>query len=311
LFLAGMALMAPFEEGAMVNAEASGNRIDAIRSGGIPRLKLSRLKTARSTGLPLARTGPPWRALLWASMIGEWRAGPWRMMLIGALVYALFIAGLAVADASRGVWIASAVMPLSLAMPMFIGITRVMATSLRVEFDRLELLKCLPLDGRRLLRGRVWGPALVSLAPMALLGMAVCVAGLRALDHAPPWMIPVAVSALPALTAMVALICAIESVLVLLMPAWMTSAKGDMPLDQMGRTMAAFFAQWALLLVLLIPPAVVGGALGALTAVAGLREWGAIPGLLAGAATMALECELVLMFAGRRYDLMDAAGEAA
>lgn len=310
LFAFAMALMAPFEEAAIANAEAAGNKIDAIRRGGVPAMKLARLKTARSTGLRLAPMGPPWRAALWASVIGEWRAGPWRAMLVGVLLYAVTIAVLMVADIPRLAWVAVALLPASVAAPMMIGITRVMATSLRVEFEKLELLKTLPLDGRRLLRGRVWGAALVALAPIGLLGLAMAVAGMSSMREPPAWMLPVAISALPALAATVALICAIESVLVLLMPAWMTSAKGDMPLDQMGRTMGAFFAQWISLALLLIPPAVVGGMLGAGAAVAGLREWGAIIGLLAGAAALIAECEVVLLFAGRRYDMMDATGEA-
>jgi hypothetical protein len=57
--------------------------------------------------------------------------------------------------------------------------------------------------------------------------------------------------------------------------------------------------------------ALVGGLLrGAGAAVVGLHEWGAIAGLLARAAMLAAECELVLMFASRCYDLKDAAGEA-
>jgi len=311
LFGAAMALVAPFEETAMANAEAAGMKIDAVRRGGLMGLKLQNLKGAKTTGLPLSSTGPPLRAALWASVIGEWRAGPWRMFLLGVLMYTLFLAVLGFARVGNQGWTIAAVLPAAVILPILVGITRTMPTSLRVEFEKLETLKCLPLDGRRLLRGRVWGAALVGVAPLGLLALAIGVAALGASHWSIPWVLPVILSGLPALAALLALLCAVESALVVTVPAWMVSARGDLPLDQMGRAMAAFAAQWLLMSALIVPAVTIGVGVGVGAGLGGLREWAAVPGLLAGATALIAECELVLVFAGRRYDLMDATDEAA
>lgn len=309
-----MLLIAPFEERSLAQAESAGRQIDAVRRGGFGGMRLARLKHARSSRLPLAPQGPAWRAMFWKTLVGEWRAGSWRILTAVSVLVLLGTLAAVVLGAPRATFIGGLTLAAGVAFPMAVMAPRLLATGMHIEIRRLELLKALPLSGYSLLRGKTWAGASLTALPATALTLAGILALGPALDEfaeAPAWLIAAALLSIPVIATSAALMIALESGLVLMLPAWTVSGQGEAGIELIGRNMVSLIVRFLVgSLLLIVPVALAVGTAAALMAL-GAGGWSLLPGGLIGAAALAGEVELVLLFVGMRYDRMEVSDEIA
>jgi hypothetical protein len=305
LFGACMALAGPFEEQSTILAERTGVQLDAVRRGGLMGLKLSRLKHARSTGIALASTGAPWIAVFWLTLVGEWRAGSWRVLSILSGLMLLCVGAFAVVGVDRHYWIVVAMFAGIMAFPLAIMAPRLLVTGMQTEVRRLELWKALPLRGYLTLRGKVWAGALLLAFPLTALATSGGAAAMFLADEGTPWLLPSILAGAPVMIAVAALMVALESAVILMLPAWTVTTQGEAAIEQVGRNLVSLVVRFVVGAFMLIIPTAIGVIVGLIFVLMDAGGWAAAPGALAGAAALAGEVELLLLLIGLRYDRMD------
>lgn len=309
-----MALVSPFEEHSLAQAESAGRQIDAVRRGGFGGMRLARLKRARSSRLPLATQGPAWRAMFWKTLVGEWRAGSWRVLTTVSLLLLLGAIAAVLLNAPRSAFIGGLTLAAGVAFPLALMAPRLLATGMHIEIRRLEMLKALPLSGYGLLRGKTWAGASLTALPATALALAGIIALGPALDEiaeAPAWLFAAAMLSVPVLATGAAVMIALESGLVLMLPAWTVGGQGEAGIELIGRNMVSLMVRvFVGLLMLVVPVALATAATVAFMAL-GADGWSLIPGGLIGTAALAGEVEVVLAFVGMRFDRMEVSDEIA
>ncbi|NUO17211.1 MAG: hypothetical protein HUU03_12300 [Planctomycetaceae bacterium] len=303
-------LNTPFEESALDLAQNVGRRLEAFRRGGMSSMKLAQIQTVKPSRLRLAEQGPVWRAMLWKALVGQTRGVSARLLfpLLGLAI--LF--GVIVFSSDRPEVVD--VMVIStfsvLTIMLVIAGPQMLRNDLRSELHRLDYLKSLPLRGRDILRGEVYGSALlVGAALVGIVTTAMLLIRTAEGLHA-AWRITIIATSASFLPPVAAMSFAIENGAAVLMPSWVAQAPGSGGVELMGRNMLMAFLRLILLSLLLAIPgsaAAVLVAVGVLVAPSGLAAAMALvfAGGVAGGLLTLLEVEVLLRFFGRRFETLD------
>ncbi|MCB9895244.1 MAG: hypothetical protein H6839_12390 [Planctomycetes bacterium] len=310
-YVACMLLVAPFEERALELAETTGKKVDAMRSGGgFAALAASRMKKARTTKLKLAPTGPSWRAVLWQTLVAEWRVGPWKLAVgLSGLLVLLAVFGERLSH-SRATGVFAIGLSAAMGIMLIMMCPRMLATGLHTEMRRLALWKAMPLSGYALLRGKIWGGAILVLLPGVIALSSAVAASMSVAKHDElPIVIGVFCAGVPLIPALAMTMIGLESAAVMMFPAWLSSMHSEPGFETIGRNLLSLVVRMLGGSLLSIIPGtifavvtVLGGLSGKISAALG------IAGVLAAIALIA-EMEFVIWLVGKRFDEIDATPE--
>ncbi|MCA8916141.1 MAG: hypothetical protein KDB90_12085 [Planctomycetes bacterium] len=310
-YVACMLLVAPFEESALELAETTGRKVDAMRSGGgFAALAASRMKKARTTKLKLAPTGPSWRAVLWQTLVAEWRVGPWKLAVGLSGILVLLAAFGERLSHSRATGVFAIGLSAAMGMMLIMMCPRMMATGLHTEMRRLAVWKALPISGYAMLRGKVWAGAILVLVPGVVVLSAAITAALGVAKYDEMVIVlGIFLAAVPLVPALAMMMIGLESAAVLMFPAWLSSMNSEPGFETIGRNLLSLVVRMLGGSLLSIIP----GGLFAAIAVVGAMSGQIAPALgtagLVAAIALVGEMEFVIWLVGKRFDEIDATPE--
>jgi hypothetical protein len=178
---------------------------------------------------------------------------------------------------------------------------------LRADLSRLALLRSYPLRGRTVVGAETAGStAVLTALQLGLAGIAyLAFGGAGVQEPAPALRSAILAAAVVFLPAVNFLAMLIQNGAALLLPAWVrVGSERPIGVEALGHSMLMMVGFTAILAVLLLGPAVVGGAvfLG-LEPLAGW--WAAAPAALGALLVAALECRLMLVRLGLVFEATD------
>lgn len=297
-----------FEDAAIVHARKRAERVAAMREG-----RMGRGMPSKPRGEPfrLSGRGESWLAFLWKGLVAMGPLYRLRTWLIACVVVVVLCQWLA-ADPARkqllaGIGIA---IPALGAWLLFLG-PMLMQHGLRRTFERMDVLKALPLRGWQIALGELATPAAVMCFAfwwLLLFGAMANAAGHAALTTA---QVVIAAIAL-ALVAppLFGLMLCVPFAGMLVFPAWIVApGSNGRGIEVMGQRMVFMLGYLFTVLLAAIPAALLGG-LGFLVGnwLGGLSA--AMPAAALGAcAVFAFELAIAVRLLGRRIDRFDLSQE--
>jgi hypothetical protein len=141
--------------------------------------------------------------------------------------------------------------------------------------------------------------------PLTALATSGGAAALYLADKGTPWLLPAILAGAPVMIAVAALMVALESAVILMLPAWTVTTQGEAAIEQVGRNLVSLVVRFVVGALMLVVPVAVGVIAGLVFVLMGAGGWSAAPGAIVGAAALAGEVELLLLVIGVRYDRMD------
>ena len=307
-------LNTPFEEDALALAQNIGRRMEAFRRGGASGAALSRLERVKPSRFKLAEQGPAWRAMMWKSVLAQTRGVSWRLLIpFGALALVL---GITVINSGERAMLDLMIVVMGsvfIAMLVIAG-PQVLRNDLRSELQRLDYIKSLPVRGKDVMRGEVYGSASLISVMLVLLTFACAFLfkGSRAISY--EMRVVVILSAACVLPPITALGFALENGGAVLMPTWAAMAPGSGGVELVGRNMLMTILRLIVMSIMLsVPGAIVGVAVAVAfelwRAGNGAAPWLLPPAALAAGLVIMAEVELLLAFFGRRLENLDPSSE--
>ena len=275
---------------------------------------MTRDKDVKKPLFALKPFGRAWRALAWKSMVSTTRGIPLAAII---MVINLVIMGGVIAStmADEGVAMALALLAVILTAMITLMASAVFREDLRGDIEHLDMLKALPLNGRNIIRGEVYGPAVI-VGVMAslcwLFGMGVAIGS-------PPDGVPridiaiIGGVVLLHLIPLQVLLYACDNLLAAQMPAWMMIPKGEgnaqvNGMENMGQNLILMLIKlFAVLLASVIPGGILAGAIWA--AIEMKQLWPLIPAGIVSAGLFLVAAELVITLAGSTFERIDSAIE--
>jgi ABC-2 type transport system permease protein len=300
-----MSSAAQFEEASLEAAEARARHVEALCGRGGP--AAYRADKVRRPPFALGADGPPEVAFLWKGLIASGRAlGSRRTLVVAAgLGGGVTIATGVIAAQSGEVRVGIGTLAVTLwVLAVLVG-PRLARADLRADAASLELLRALPLRGVRIVRGALLAPALtLALAQWILLPFMA--AGLTALAEGGGGAITAFVIAAAVLGPAVTLaLLAIQTGLVVLLPAWAGAADRPRGPEALGTNVLVGLVNLLALAVAALPALVVAGALAfALAPLAGARTAG-VAASAAAALVLVGEVWLATRGIGAAFDRID------
>lgn len=300
-----------FEEAAVEHAGKVARRIDAMRRGRVE-VRTRPGGVARPL-LPLGPSGRPAGAIVWKNVTGALREfRPRTLVLIAVLVIAMgwSLGGLG-DEGGAGAGALVAVLCLALTGVVVLFGPLALRYDLRRDLELLDVLKSWPIPARDLIAAQVLAPALLisAVAATGLLGAFFASFGHEAL---PPVSLRAAylIAALAAVPAVVLVLLLVQNAAVLLFPAWTTIGPDRATgFEAMGQRILIFVGTVFALFIAVLPATIVGGVVGiAVHALGANTGWTAAAWSVAGAATLAVECYLVVMLLGPVFEKLETAG---
>jgi hypothetical protein len=307
-------LNTPFEEDALALAQNVGRRMEAFRRGGASGAALARLERVKPSRFKLGERGPVWRAMMWKSVLAQTRGVSLRLLVpFGAIAIVLAITVFNSGERSILDMLIVVMGSVFIAMLLIAG-PQVLRNDLRAELQRLDYIKSLPIRGKDVLRGEVYGSASLISVMLVLLTFAgvFLFSGSRAITY--DMRVVVILSAACVLPPIAALGFALENGGAVLMPSWAAMAPGSGGVELVGRNMLMTILRLILMSLLLLIPGAVLGIAAALVIqfVRGGEHWmlWLLPpvSLVTGAMIMG-EVELLLAFFGHRLERLDPSSE--
>lgn len=296
---------AAFEEAAIEASARRAQRIEALRNRrtGVTVLKSRKGGVARPW-FPLAPVGWPPVAIVWKNVIAvtrQLRAFTIILAVVG--VGAVYIMASSAAGPAHATIVIRVIAAYLAGMLVFFGPMWI-RNDLRQDLLRLDLLHTYPLDGTQLVAAEVASSTLV----LTALQYGLFVVGLASAIVLHVRLAQLATSALILAAGLLllpginALALTIQNAGALLFPAWVhlgtTRARG---VEAMGQSMLTLMASLILLVIALIVPAIVGGAVFYVG-----RHWLAlgavIPAALATSATALILVGLAVVWLGGVYE---------
>jgi ABC-2 type transport system permease protein len=300
---------AAFEEAAALQGEQAAARLAAVRSGGLSRLRFSRLdrpaRLARPL-LPLLPLGRPAYAVFWKNIVYMQRAiRPLAVIIAVALV--LVMAGPAVmsSDAPQQALHRVGSLLLLLSGAVLVMAPMAVRNDLRMDLRHLEALRTYPLRGRDVVAAEIGAAALTILAvqlPLAVMGViTLAAAGTLSVGFGLLALL-LAVAVLPPLCA---LAVTIQNAIALLYPGWVRLGDhGSGGMEAIGQNLLTLAGSLLLLVLCAIPPLLVAAAVGGPLVL--LSTTLALPAaLLAAAAAVSAEVWFLFRWLGAVYDRTD------
>jgi hypothetical protein len=297
-----------FEDAAIVHARKRAERVASMREG-----RMGRRMPMKARGEPfrLAGRGESWIAFLWKGLVAMgplYRLRTWIVACVAATVACQWLAanpagkgvlaGIGIAIPALGAWL------------LFLG-PMMMQHGLRRTFERMDVLKALPLRGWQVALGELATPAAV----MCFAAWWLLLFGAQALAAGHPVLtttqIVVAAVALALLAPpLFALMLCVPFAGMLVFPAWIVApGSSGRGIEVMGQRLVFMLGYLFVVLLAAIPAALLGG-IGYL-----LGHWlgGLVAAMLAAAvgacAVFAFELACALRLLGRRIDRFDLSQE--
>ncbi|MDR2216305.1 MAG: hypothetical protein LBE59_10780 [Nevskiaceae bacterium] len=309
-------VQASFEDASIAHARRRAEKVAAMREG---RMRQRAPTRPREEPFALAARGYPPLAFLWKGLIAAgplYRLRHWLMACVVVTVLSQWLA----ADPARRAMLAPVGATLAI-----IGVWLVLLGpmlfqhSLRRAFERLDVLKAMPLRGWQIAGGELSAPAVImslGLWLVLLLGAQAVLAGnvnpdagmglLRA-DH----VIAIAAGLAWLAPPLCGLMLCLPFAGMLYFPAWTVAlgVTGVQGVEVMGQRMLFMLAYFVAVALLMLPAAIAGGA-GLLLANWAIGPLAAIAAsALSASAVLGLELFLVLRALGRRIDGFDLSQE--
>ncbi|HJQ66951.1 MAG TPA: hypothetical protein VJ816_11255, partial [Gemmatimonadales bacterium] len=301
-----------FEEAAVEHAGKVARRIDAMRRGRVD--VPTRPGGVARPLLPLGPSGRPAGAIVWKNVTGALREfRPRTLVMIAVLVVAMgwSLGGVGGEGGAGGAGALVAVLCLALTGVVVLFGPLALRYDLRRDLELLDVLKSWPIPARELIAAQVLAPALLisAVAGTGLLGAFFASFGHEAL---PPVTQRAAylIAALAAVPAVVLVLLLVQNAAVLLFPAWTTIGPDRATgFEAMGQRILIFVGTVFALFIAVLPAAIVGGVVGvAVHALGANAGWTAAAWSVAGAATLLVECYLVVMLLGPVFERLETAG---
>lgn len=301
-----------FEEASLDLARRRAERIAAVRAGGGWR-GLSRPTRRRREPFVLRPAGPAAPAFLWRNLIAS---GPWfyprNWLLLSAALLAVL--GLLGASPAYRPWLiivqavaTGATIWILFALPMLLR------RQVHLLFERLDVMKTLPLRGWQVILGELLGPiALITAIEWLLLAMIAVAAG--ALSRNPfntVWLTGLGAVGIALLVPPVAgLMTAVPFAAALFFPDWVETLNQPRGMDVMGQRLI-FAGGYLVVLLVALLPAALAAAVPFLLVRWLVGGWSAAVFAGAGAASLVLVGELaaVVWWLGGRWERFDLSRE--
>jgi hypothetical protein len=298
-----MRMDAAFEEAAL---EASQHRAERIQRVKAQQLGKARARSGRLAKVPaLPVRGRPEAAIAWKNVAAALRGGGWRAQF---LVFTLGLVGFGLAVRQAADNVADAIAALAVAwgaMLLFIG-PLWLRFDLRLDLQRLDVLKALPIPGRRLVAAEIAGVTLLhSITVWGLLAAAGLLLAREpgsldqlGLDLARALAVVIAVPA------MNALMFTVYNGTALLFPAWVRLGSENRGFESMGQnllTMGATTIVGAVALVFPVGVALIVLWLGPVW----IGAWAAPLAALLAAGVLLLELWPLVWWLGDVFDRLD------
>lgn len=293
-----------FEEAALEASQHQAERLQRVRSSQM--LGKTRTRSGKLVRIPrLALRGRPEVAIAWKNIAAALRGGQWRGQFIGFTI-GLLVFGLALrrasenaADALAGITVGWAAM-LLLIGPLW------MRFDLRLDLQRLEILKALPISGSRLVAAEIAGVTVLhSLSVWGLLAVgwvlvandpgAIDELGLNAAR---------VLSVVLLVPAINALLFTVHNATALLFPGWVRLGSENRGFESMGQNLLTMGATTVVGAVALVFP--VG--LAALVLWLGpvwIGAWSTPLAAIVAAGVLGLQLWPVLIWLGDVFDRLD------
>jgi len=297
-----------FEDAAIVHARKRAERHAAMRQGRFGRRMPSK---PRGEAFRLHGQGEPWLAFLWKGLIrmgAPYRLRTWLVACVVAVVACQWLA----ADPQRRhvLFVIGIVVPAAGAWLLFLG-PIMMQRGLRSTFERMDVLKALPLRGWQIAFGELATPAAV----MCFAGWWLLLVGAQAMtvSHANVTTAQVVAGAIG--VAIVApplfgLMLSVPFAGMLYFPAWIVaSGSSGRGVEVLGQRLVFMLGYLCTVLVAAIPAALFGGI--CLLVGRWLVGWntGIVAASCGACAVLAVELAVWLRLLGRRVDRFDLSQE--
>lgn len=296
-----------FEDAAIVHARKRAERTAAMRGGRMRRLP----NKPRSEPFRLAGQGASWRAFLWKGLVAMGPLYRLRVWLVACAVVVAACQWLAADPARKGLLTGIGIaIPAIGAWLVFLG-PMMMQHGLRRTFERMDVLKALPLRGWQVALGELATPAAV----MCFAFWWLLLFGAQAIGAGHDSFTVAQVVAAALALALVApplfgLMLCVPFAGMLYFPAWIVApGSGGRGIEVMGQRMVFMFGYLLTVLVAALPAALLGG-IGYL-----LGQWlgGPVVAMLLAAVgacvVFAFELACALRLLGRRIDRFDLSQE--
>jgi ABC-2 type transport system permease protein len=297
-----------FEDAAIVQARRRAERHAAMRQG---RFGQRTPGKPRGEAFRLHGQGEPWLAFLWKGLIrmgAFYRLRTWLVACVAAVVACQWLAAdpvrrhvlvvIGVAVPAMGAWL------------LFLG-PIMMQRGLRSTFERMDVLKALPLRGWQIAFGELATPAAV----MCFAGWWLLLVGVQAMNvaHTPitnGQVVAAAIGIAVVAPPLFGLMLSVPFAGMLYFPAWIVApGSSGRGIEVMGQRMVFMLGYLCTVLVAAIPAALLGG-IGLLVG-RWLGGWpaGILLASCCACAVFAIELALWLRLLGRRIDRFDLSQE--
>ncbi len=299
-------LDASFEEAAL---EATQHRAERLQRFRTSQMGKTRSRTGKLTRVPkLSLTGRPEVAIAWKNIAAAMRGGAWRTQLIA---FTLGLGTLAIVTRSSSARAGDVFMGVTIgwgAMLLFLG-PLWMRFDLRLDLQRLAILKTWPLSGQRIVAAEIAGVSLLhSLTVWSLMIVPiVMIVQEPALLTESGATVPMIVSVAIAVPIFNALMFAIQNGTALLFPAWVRLGAEARGFETMGQNLLTTGATTLAAAVALVFPVGIGAVTIWLSSVFDLPfgSWSIVLGTVLGCIVLSLELWPLLVWLGSVFERTD------
>jgi ABC-2 type transport system permease protein len=291
-----------FEEAALEATQHRAERLHRFRTSQLGKTRSRKGKLARVPALAL--TGRPAVAIVWKNVAAAIRGGAWRTQLVSFTIGLAFFAAISRTASAGAADIFIGVAFGWGAMLLFVG-PLWMRFDLRLDLQRLAVLKTLPLRGRDIVAAEISGVTILHTITIWSL-MAV---PLVMLLQDPELVIqsgasaPLFLSVALAVPVFNGLMFTVQNATALLFPAWVRLGAEARGFETMGQNLLTTGATTLVVAVALVFP--VGTALLTAWLTSGLGEWSILLATLLGALVVLLELWPVIGWLGNVFESTD------
>jgi ABC-2 type transport system permease protein len=300
---------AAFEEAAIEEGAKRAERIHALQTGGLSRLRFTRVdrpKKLAKPWLPLSTQGINAYAIYWKNLLYVQRAvRPLTLaFMLGSIVVMVLLIGSEARDPGDALAVGGIVC-LSFGGLVTVGGPLAFRSDLRTDLRYVDLLRTYPVRGRDMVIAQILGPTTV----VTIVQLVLILPGLILMTAAgminPGFALMCALAAVIALPIINAFAVSIQNAIALFYPGWVRigeTASGGM--EAIGQNVLTLLFTLILLVIGVIPPlivaAVVAGPVALLSGSAAV-----LLGAAALVAALGGEVLLIALALGRMYDRTD------
>ena len=300
---------AAFEETAAEEGARQAQQLAAVRAGGLTRLRFSREQRPARLGRPwlaLPPRGSAAYAIFWKNVLYVQRLlRPATAVVITLGIVVLLAVSLSTARSPENALRVLALVLFGLTGLMTLTGALMFRNDLRMDLPFADQLRTYPLRGRDVVTAGLAASALCMTVSQLLLLFPALLAALAA-GMLGPWpallIVAAALLVLPVMNAMAALI---QNAIALLFPAWTRLGEvGASGMESLGQNVINLIGTAVMLVVVAIPPLLLGAAVG-LPLAMWLDEIAVLPAGIVTVAAVAGEVVLLTRWLGGLYDGLD------